>query len=251
MQTTKAKRIPRRITITEANLPNYEGTAVTIVGNRILFVEAMNDQDCPNPCEDQDGMGSIRSLSNRHINNIDYDEAKELLESDKDVIPLSYFEHGNSLWMVAGSAMERTPGIEFQWDGVRFAGIWIPDASVRESFAPSAENPEKDSDGLTRHEWMAKQAEICCEEYSKWANGDCWGFDIQVYKVRKDDDGEPYDQKDDYRRDEAEYDESCFGFVGHDYFESEIKDQALYALKDIYQKQGFSKRAIATAFKKP
>ena len=94
----------KRIQVTQPNLPEFEGTAHTIIGNRILFVEAMHDQDCSNPCEDQDGFGEIRSLSNRHINNIDYDEAKELLENDADVVPLSYYEHGNCIWMVAGSA---------------------------------------------------------------------------------------------------------------------------------------------------
>jgi len=32
-------------------------------------------------------------------------------------------------------------------------------------------------------------------------------------------------------------------------FEREIRDQAIYALKELYEKQGFSKRAISAAFK--
>jgi hypothetical protein len=231
----------KRIQVTQPNLPEYEGTARTIIGNRILFVEAMHDPDCDNPCEDQDGVGHIRSLSNRHINRIGYDEAKALLESDADVVALSYYEHGNCVWMVAGSAKENTPGVEFQWDGTRFAGVWIPDDSVRESYTGQ--------DGLSRRDWMVKQAECACETYTAWSNGDCWGYSVQVFKVRKDGDGEVFDSLEDYRRDAAEHEDSCFGFIGHDYFKDEMKDQAVYALKQVYTAQRFSKRAIAAAFK--
>jgi hypothetical protein len=240
---TNVKRIrppKKRITLVEPNLPEFENTEHTIIGNYILFVESAHDQDCGNPCTDVDGMGHIRSLSNRHINNISYEEAEELLKTDPDVIPLSYYEHGNSVWMVSGSARESTPGIEFTWDGTRFAGVWIPDDCVRESYTGQ--------DGLSRRDWMTKQAEICCDEYTKWANGDCWGYDVQVHKVRKSD-GNVFDDFDDYRFDTALFDDSCWGFIGWDYFESEMKDVAIRALKFIYTKQGYSKRAISAAFK--
>jgi hypothetical protein len=192
------------------NIPDEaDKTAITIIGSKIIFVTIEYDSDCNNPCDD-DGMGSIRSLSNRHINNIDYDEAKQLLEDDPDVIPLSYYEHGNSIWMVAGSARENTPGIEFQWDGTRFAGVWIPDDCCRESYTKQ--------DGLTRREWMAKLAECCCETYTAWANGECYGFRIAAYELRKDEDtGDNYEEEDDYRfKDELEED-SCYGHIGWDY----------------------------------
>ena len=182
-------------------------TAITIMGDKIIFVTIEYDADTPNPCTDCDGMGHVRSLSNRHINNIDYDEAKQLLEDDPDVIPLSYFEHGNSVWMVQDSARSHTPGIEFQWDGVRFAGVWIPDDCVRESYTGQ--------DGLTRREWMVKQAESCCETYTQWANGQCFYFRIGAYKLRADEDtGDNYEEEHDYRfRDELAED-SCGGHIG-------------------------------------
>lgn len=84
----------------------------------------VQDEDCANPLEDCDGMGHIHSLSNRHTNHIDADEAREKLESNPFVVPLSYFEHGQCQWGVAGT-MSSMP--DFQWDGVSFAGIWEPD----------------------------------------------------------------------------------------------------------------------------
>src|SRR5580658_6464069 len=185
-------------------------TAVTIIGDTIIFFTIEHDQDCPNPCTDCDGMGHVRSLSNRHINNIKYEEAKALLEEDQDVVALSYFEHGNSLWMVAGSDRERTPGIEFVWDGVRFAGVWIPDDCVRESYTGQ--------DGLSRRDWMVKQAESCCEVYTEWANGQCYGYRIAGYKLRKDEDtGDNYEEEDDYRFKDELFEDSCWGFIGWDH----------------------------------
>lgn len=259
----KTHREPKRITVTEVELPGYAGeTKVTVIGNRIVFVEADHDQDCSNPCEDCDGFGSIRSLSNRHINNIDIDEAVELLKSDADAVALSYFEHGQSLWMVAGSDATRTPGVEFQWDGTRFAGVWIPDKCVRESFTSVLSGKrtgnagelavkttlDTNADGLTRREWMVKQAEHACETYTEWANGQCFGYDVQVFKVLRGEDGEVYEDREDYRRETPLQDDSCWGFIGWDYFEDEMRDVTRGILRRMYSDMRFSKRAIARAF---
>jgi hypothetical protein len=222
----------KRIHIDELNIPDYTGTASTIIGKHILFVTIQHDQDCSNPIED-DGFGEIRSLSRRHINNIDYDEALELLKTDEDVIPLSYFEHGNSLWMVQNSSAPA--GVEFQWDGVRFAGVWIPDDCVRESYMGQ--------DGLSRRDWMVKQAASACETYTQWANGDCYGYSIEAYKLRKED-GDVYEELEDYRYDTAIYEDSCWGFIGSDYMR---KDEVIPSVRNALSAMGFSKRAIAAA----
>jgi hypothetical protein len=242
MNTKRMKRIQKPITVTVPKLPDRDGTKTTIIGNRIVFVTVDHDSDCENPCTSCDGVGTVRSLSRRHINHIEYDEAKGLLEADQDVIPLSYFEHGNCAWFVMNGECSNTPGIEFQWDGVKFAGIWIPDTSVRESYTGQ--------DGLTRRAWMVQQAESACEVYTAWVNGECYGFRVEVYKVRKDDQGEPFDSADDYRRDTPEHKDSCWGFIGWDHAKDEIKDAGVYALKALYKAQGYSKRAIAAAFVK-
>jgi hypothetical protein len=203
--------MPKVKTKAAINVPDQpDKTAVTILGDKIIFVTIEYDSDTPNPCTDCDGMGHVRSLSSRHINHIDYEEAKQLLEDDPDVIPLSYFEHGNCVWMVMNGATSNTPGIEFRWDGVRFAGVWIPDDCVRESYTGQ--------DGLSRRDWMAKQAENCCATYTQWANGECYYFRIGAYKLRTDEDtGDNYEDEDDYRfKDELEED-CCGGFIGWDW----------------------------------
>lgn len=192
---------------TEIEFPDRpDETVSTVVGDYIVFAGIHYDSDTDNPCENWDGFGMIRSLSSRHINNISRTEAEELIAEDKDIVALSYFEHGQSLWFVKNS--EAPAGVEFQWDGTRFAGIWIPDNSVRESYTGQ--------NGLTRHEWMVLQAKQACETYTQWVNGDTYGYQVSAYKVRKDGDGEVFDQLDDYRRDKEVFEDSCWGFFGWD-----------------------------------
>ena len=91
----------------------------------IIFEKIVHDECACNPLEDMDCMGSIYSFGRRHNNFIDREHAEMLLEEyGKDVVFLSYFEHGLCKWGVAGS-MGNMP--DFQWDGVSYAGLWIPD----------------------------------------------------------------------------------------------------------------------------
>jgi len=135
------------------------------------------DPDCENPCTEQDGLGFIHSFSHRHVNHIDIGKARIMMESDPDIVPLAYYEHGNCIWMV--SEGPHPAGVEFQWDGTRFAGIWVPDDCVRESY--------QGQDGLSRHDWMVRQAEACCEIYTQWCNGEIY------YYIIEDEDGENVD----------------------------------------------------------
>ena len=131
------------------------------------------DQDAGNPLEECDGIGTIRSFNSRHHGFMDPYEAVELMKSDPDIVPLAYYEHGNCMWM--GSEGPHPAGVEFQWDGRQFAGIWIPDDCVRESY--------QGQDGLTRAQWMVKQAEAACETYTAWCTGAIYDYPI------KDEDG--------------------------------------------------------------
>jgi len=231
-----SKRIRNRTQIPTINMPEIPGNeAYTIIGKHILFVSVDYDHDVGNPCEEMDGVGTIRSLGRRHINRIDAVEALELLKEDPDVIPLSYFEHGNCLWMV--QELPAPAGVEFQWDGVRFAGVWIPDDCVRESYTGQ--------DGLSRRDWMVQQAKSACEIYTQWTNGEVYGYNVELFKLFKDDAGNEYTNWDDYRFGKAISEDSCWGFYGWDHLMEEVMVVVRGALKEL----GFSKRAIATATK--
>jgi len=190
------------------------------VGDYILFIRTDYTVGESNPCEDMDGIGTIRSLSTRHVNNIAPDEMNEILDKDADAVILSYFEHGQSLWFVKDSPAPA--GVEFQWDGVRVAGIWIPDDCVRESYTGQ--------DGLSRRDWMVKQAAAACETYTQWSNGEVYGYDVELYCKRVEDDY-LYDELTDYRFANPVYADSCGGFYGWDYFEQEVLNSAKDAIE--------------------
>lgn len=90
---------------------------------------------------------------------------------------LSYYEHGNSVWFLKG---HHRPGIEYQWDGVRVAGLLVWEHSPKE---------------LPRDK-RAKDAEIFLETYTAWCNGDGYYYRVE------DAAGEDID--------------SCGGFYGSD-----------------------------------
>lgn len=230
-----------RARIPEIKLPDTPGkTAHTIIGKHILFVEVAQDDRPENPCTSSfDGVGSIRSLSRRHINNIGTEEAVELLK-DADVVPLSYFEHGQSLWMV--QELPVPAGVEFQWDGVRFAGIWIPDDSLRECVGPKYLNLAPGSPERRAH--MVEYAKQACTTYTQWVNGEVYGYVVEVYALRTEG-GDPYTAKDDYRKLTPVYEDSCWGHFGWDYAVSE----AVTAVRSGLRAIGFSIRAISAALK--
>lgn len=205
----------------EIKLPEVpDKTTYTIDGDTITFVRIDHDSDAENPCTAADGVGMIYSASRRHINYKSFDELRDMLGADEDAIALSYYEHGLCKWMVRGGAASRTPGVEFQWDGVEFAGLWVPDDSVRESYTGQ--------DGLSRHDWMVKQAESACELYTQWANGECYHYTVRAYKLRRVQDGSfagtVYDRMSDYRLDTPLSEDSCAGFYGWDSVIEAVKE---------------------------
>lgn len=116
------------------------------LADRILVGYLVQDEDCASPVQtkegqerehnyEPDGMGHIRSFSSRHSNNMPVEDGQAIIESDKDAVLLSYFEHGLCRWGVAGT-MSNMP--DFRWDGTRFAGVWWPDDSCREHIISSA-----------------------------------------------------------------------------------------------------------------
>ena len=76
---------------------------------------------------------------------------------------LSYFEHGNSLWMLKDG--HQPAGVEFQWDGCRVAGllVWNHDPSDM---------------GAKSYADRAKDAQSFLDEYNAWANGEGYSYSI-------------------------------------------------------------------------
>lgn len=248
------KRIP------EIKLPQYPDDNHThlILGNDILFIGIERDGSPSNPLEDTDGMGRIEQIDSRHWTGVQREQAKLRIWDDYEcVIPLRYREGYECEWGVHPDAKEisssarvaRNTAIllnrdeavscdEFEPDWLdRIHGLWYPDKCTLESYTGQ--------DGLTKHEWMIQQAKLACESYTDYCNGNVYGYDVRVYKIRKDDDGEVITELDYYDHHNPLSEDSCWGFYGWDYFLGEVRDVIKGILKDLK----YSRRAIAAAFR--
>lgn len=199
-----------------------------VVGEHIIFEKIVHDNSPANPLEDWDCTGKIYSFSSRHVNGINEEQFEAYKEEyGEDLILLSYFEHGRCLWGVKGVNMTSMP--DFRWDGVEFAGIWVPDKYLLEE----AEKLGKDE----RRDKMVEWASQACEVYTQWCNGDVYGVVVEAYKVRHTDDGLLFDEELDYRHDVPVCESSCWGFFGYDHAEEELKEYKGYALKELEEKK--------------
>jgi hypothetical protein len=220
----------------EAMLPDYaEEERVTVVGNLIVFVRIDYDQHVDNPLEDWDGMGSVHSFSRRHGTFMDPYEAREMMAEDPDIVPLSYYEHGQSAWFVADS--ETPAGVEFQWDGVRFAGIWVPGDDIKEEM--------KELDHKERNARMRERAKGACSAYTDYINGNVYGYTIDAYPVRRSDDNEVYDREEDYRFQDTLFEDSCWGFFGENDNAAYMRGEMTETLRAGLQEQGTAVEAEA------
>jgi len=185
-----------------------------LAGKYVIFWTIEYDHDVPNPLEDCDGMGKIYSLNRKHIN-YDHGFIKKILKRRKsgeevDVVKLSYFEHGLCRWMVAGTPKRGMAG-DWRWDGVDFAGIWVPDdCLIKEA---------EELTGEARDSKMIEWAEQACEIYTDWCNGNFYGYTIKSFRV-DDEDSEEYE---DYEHESPIDNDSCWGYYGLEYIEDEVE----------------------------
>jgi hypothetical protein len=199
-------------------LPDYaDNTEVTEGDKLIAFARIAYDECPPNPCEDWDGFGTFYLLGKCHSN---FDEQCLKLLEDKDAVGLSYYEHGDCMWFVADSSVPA--GVEFQWDGVRLAGVWEPDDIIKQT----ADDKKLKTGTDERRQWMVDQAVDACEVYTWWCNGEVYSYDIRVYNKRQTEDGATYDELNDYRHDEPVHEDSCSGYYGQESIDEAIKAAA-------------------------
>jgi len=219
------------------NETNWEHT---IIQNQLIaFVSFHYDSDVENPCENWDGFGDIRSLSTKHINNISIEEVEELIEHTTDgkeqVIPLSYFEHGQCKWGVKGT-MSSMP--DFNWDGVDFAGVWIPDDECIASVDIWEKEAKEKGEEFNRNEKFKEMAKQACETYTSYCNGEVYGYQIELYRLQFDGDGDPIEEHGNYEHLDQLYEDSCNGFFGNDieYMKENIGDNLQHHLESMKEK---------------
>ena len=218
--------------VSHDNQTNWEPT---IIQNQLIaFVSFHYDETAENPCENWDGFGDIRSLSTKHINNISIEEVEELIENTADgkeqVIPLSYFEHGQCRWGVKGT-MNSMP--DFSWDGVNFAGIWIPDKECIASVDIWEKEAKEKGEEFSRKQKFIEMARAACETYTSYCNGEVYGYQLELYRLQFDEnDPVALEEYDDYFSEEQLFEDSCWGFFGNDikFMKEQILANFLYQI---------------------
>ena len=116
---------------------------------------------------------------------------------------LSHYEHGQRHWSIQGTV--NYP--DMQWDGVRTAGfleVVVPD-NEREWW-----NGRSEEDRL-------ESAKITIAEYTSWINGEVYGYVLETIESETCNLGFVHESKD------KDVDDSCFGFIGWDYFLEEVQ----------------------------
>jgi hypothetical protein len=167
-----------------------ESKTVTHEGKKYC-ISVYYDSDAPNPMEDDFGRGKIITLNRRQIG-YDPDLVQDALDNNPDVVRLGYHEHGLCSWFVEGQG---GAGTECVWDGVPFAGVWIPDTDVLDE--------AKNLTGAERLAFMTQRAKSVCETYTQWCNGDIYGYTI-----------EEISHCDHCNSDTSQETDSCWGFYG-------------------------------------
>lgn len=126
-----------------------------------LTIDYDHDAECPSDGECEWRLYSFNSRHTRfrHPDEVLTDELRPKLESGLAHV-LSYYEHGLCRWSLKGE------GPVCRWDSVGVAGVlvWEDDENAL---------------GPTTYEDRADSARRFCEDYTEWANGNCYGYGLR------------------------------------------------------------------------
>lgn len=166
-----------------------------------LLVSIRHDPDTENPLDHDSWV--LHSFGRKHVNYKDPETIGLSYSTDDWGQPLVdsvglkrklkcstafwcyYYEHGLCRWGLTG---DHGPGVEFQWDGRRYAGLLIWEGKPNDL----AKTPDK------RREFAAAILDV----YSEWCNGNTFYYCIT--------------------NEHGEDIESCGGFIGSEYMAQEI-----------------------------
>ena len=200
----------------DIKIPEIGESATSVVDGKIYFLHLDYDEFVENPLEDWSEMGEIVSRSSRDG---DPQRYQDEVENNPYVVHLDVYVHSGTMWGVSGD-LDYVPGVEFQWDGVRSAGVWVPDEDTL-SDALKLKDDERSA-------FLRKRAEEAVEVYNQWLNGDVYCYSINVYNVCTCDNGVVITDENHYSNHEAIVSDSCGSFFGYKYAEEEFNNQLKY-----------------------
>lgn len=174
---------------------------VQVVGEKIVVAYLVHDDDCPD-IDDMlgDGMGRMCSF-HRHASKDEHRDGLEALGRNADAVLLDVYDHSGQWWSVSGG------GVRCQWDTASGAGVWLPDDVLTQQLN------DDEAKGLDRRSKAVEYAEQFLSQFNAINTGDVYGCATEVFQRTgpEDDDWESYAE------------DSCWGFVGHDYAKETLK----------------------------
>jgi hypothetical protein len=199
-----------------------------VVGEKIAFYEINTAVFAPQPVSIQHGKdGEVRKGDFDCEGTIlvfhsqeDADYGSRLLKRNKNVIPLSKFEHSGETWGIMGS-LDHYP--DARWDLTRYAGVWIPDKDVYSNLTKYR--------GEARKQRIREYCQGVLESFNQYCNGDVYDYNLTVYNVLRDEDGDVITDEDDYGRNERIKHDSCGGFYGYEHVTEELESVLNYLLR--------------------
>ena len=164
---------------------------VETIKSKNYVAEIITDEDCCNPRELNDNFGTLIAFHSRYNlsdkDNWDIEELKDHVKR-KDVLALPVYMYEHSGIVLS------TGAFSCPFDSGQIGYIFVSNEDIIKEYG------ELDIERAT------KVLEYEVEEYSQYLNGECYGYII--YQKNKD---------------SQDYLESCFGFIGSDYIEGEVK----------------------------
>lgn len=202
----------------DINLPKLSGTDSTALtrfehGGKqyILFVDIKQDSDPVSPAERNDeeaflvyGHRSFEVNGPGDEKALEVHNSKSEWEKTHHVYPVyAYIHSGVRLQLNTAAGMP-----DRQWD-VSMAGYCL--VTRDKSNIP---DPLKCAEGMIA-------------DWNQYLSGDVWGYDMALYELQTDPDGDAIEERDYYEgHGKPVYEDSCWGFFGSDYVLAETKDRA-------------------------
>jgi hypothetical protein len=134
-----------------------------------MKIVTLYNDECGEDPSDWDGQWKLYSFGRRHRSFKDpetfFPDGEPTLAIRNKLragtaFVLSYYEHGNCLWSLAGT------GPQCRWDTVQRAGLLVWEHKLADMGAKTYEAREKD-------------ARSFLETYTAWCNGEIYGFNVE------------------------------------------------------------------------
>jgi hypothetical protein len=187
-------------------MPYSEKVSEQIIGTFMVRSTLHIDEDVEDPMTFSDCNGTLHRFERGGYGH--NDQIHETYKDDPFALRIQRFEHGNVVYSLAGE------GPQCEFDTTKYAGYWVCDGNCRANY----DSVLAEKGLFEAQKWLREAGRTILEEFTSWANGDCWSTDVQVFE-----NGEELEELRD----------QCGGYVGRSYAETCLKESADVVTKQV------------------